>query len=67
MKLVTKKKAIEYIEKEIESLSDKNFKDNYEEFEYIHGKMNVLYDLGILNKKELDILWNKLIRKTKLG
>ena len=67
MKIITKKKAIKYIEEEIESLNSKLFKeelgDDYEAFDYVKTKMDVFYEMGILKKKELDILWNKLVEK----
>lgn len=70
MKIITKKKVIKYIEEEIESLNSKLFKDNlgddYEAFDYIKAKMDAFYDMGILKKKELDVLWDKLIDKIGL-
>ena len=66
MKIITKKKAIKYIENEIESLNCKLFRDAYEAFGYVHTIMDVFYGLGILNNKEMDVLWNKLRKKTNL-
>jgi hypothetical protein len=64
MKIITKKKAIKYIETQIETLKVEDFKDKYSAFESVYNQMSVFHDLGILNQDELDILWNKLRNKT---
>ena len=64
MKIITKKKAIEYIENKIESLNYELFRDKYEAFDYVHTTMEVFYELRILSNKEMDVLWNKLRKKT---
>ena len=66
MKIITKKKAIKYIEKEIDSLNVECFRDKHEAFDYMYAKMELFYDMDILNKKELDVLWDKLTEKTGL-
>lgn len=62
MKIVSKKKCIEKIREQIETQKSSVLHDDtnrYDAFEIVYQMMNLSKDLGILNKKELDILWKE--------
>lgn len=60
MRLITKKKSMEYIQNEIDRLKDMNFESPEDAFDYIHTKLTVLDDLKILGKLELNLLYIEL-------
>lgn len=60
MKLVSKKKCVEEIRKQIKIQKDNVLHDNinrYDAFEIVYQMMHLSKELGILKQKMLDILW----------
>ena len=63
MKIIFKNKAKDYIKKEIDNLTIDKYENGEDAFNYIYSKIEVFNDLKILNKNDLNILWEILQNK----
>ena len=60
---IFKNKAKDYIKKEIDNLTIDKYESREDAFNYIYSKIEVFNDLKILNKNDLNILWEILQNK----
>ena len=60
---IFKNKAKDYIKKEIDNLTIDKYESGEDAFNYIYSKIEVFNDLKILNKNDLNILWEILQNK----
>ena len=63
MKIIFKNKAKDYMKKEIDNLTIDKYESREDAFNYIYSKIEVFNDLKILNKNDLNILWEILQNK----
>ena len=57
---IFKNKSKDYIKKEIDNLTIDIYESREDAFNYIYSKIEVFNDLKILNKNDLNILWEIL-------